>query len=417
MHVVVIGSGIVGLTTAQALLADGHAVSVVDRHAMPAMGASHANGGFLSASHCAPWAAPGMARMAMASMLTGRGPVRWKYDGTLAQVRWLLAMLRQCDAAAFSLNRERMIRLARHSRDSLRQVRHETGIGFDGHEAGSLSLISDAARQDAAKAQVAELRSHRFDAVLLDRDALLAREPGLADAQPSVVGAVLVRDDGAGDCEQFCRALREWLQTRGVQFHYGSTVERIEHSAGRFTGLRLDSGLLKAEGCVVAAGADAPALLRGIARLPVCPVKGYSFTVDVTDESAAPHGNVLDDVGRLAIARLGRRIRVAGVADVVGHDVRLEPGRQRQMLARFRQLYPRAADLSAARFWAGLRPMTSDGPPLIGATPVQGLYVNTGHGTYGWTMSCGSARLLAAIVAGRTPPVDAADYALPRPSR
>lgn len=414
MHVIVVGTGVIGLATAHALLSDGHQVTVVDREVEAARGTSQANGAFLSASHCAPWAAPGIPGMALRSLFDRQGPFHWRFDGTVAQLSWLAAMLRLCNPLSFSLNRGRMVRIGRYSRQCLDEVREATGVGFEGQATGTLLLVSDPSRLAASRAQVESLGGEGFRARLVEGPALLELEPGLADAKPSVVAGVLVEDDATGDCRQFCLGLQAWLRERGVTFIEGRAVTRLRARAGRFEALVLDRDEIAAEACVLAAGTGSARLLDGIVRLPVYPVKGYSMTLTVGETELAPRHGVLDDIGKLAIARLGSRIRVAGVAEVSGYSLAPSPTRQNQLFEGFKRLYPRAADASPPSFWAGLRPMTPDGPPLIGHTPVEGLFMNTGHGTYGWTMACGSARLLADLIAGRPTALPIDDYSLGR---
>lgn len=420
MKVLVLGAGVIGVSTAYYLHLAGHEVTVLDREAGPALGCSQANGGFLAPSYCAPWAAPGVPSMAMRNLFDRTAPFRWRPDFTLAQLRWLKAMAGQCDAAHFAVNRRRMLALGLNSRERLSDVEQATGITFERSRTGVLQLCQSANQQGKVQQQATSLKAQGFDAEWLERDAVIRMEPALALGAPALVGALCLRDEGSGRCETFTAHLAEWLRRVGVKFHWNSSVEgfALSHEGTQhlrqFCALRVNGQTLPADACVVATGADTARLLKPYMDVPVYPVKGYSMTATVIDAARAPNRAVVDERSKLAIVRLDDAIRVAAYADVVGHDRRLDPDRCAQLATDFERLYPGAIDLPSARFWAGLRPMTPDGTPIIGTTAVQGLLLNTGHGTYGWTLSCGSAKLCSDILSNHPTELPTSDYALAR---
>lgn len=423
MKIVVIGAGIVGITSAYYLSRSGHDVTVIEQNGTAAAGCSHANGGFISPSYCGPWAAPGVPTMALKALLTPHAPMRWRPDFTLRQIRWLLAMARECSADRFATNRRRMLALGTYSGRCLDEVELETGLSFERRRSGILQPCRSAAELAAAAKQEQSLRANAIDVRLLTRDEVTAREPALVANVPELTGALYLSDEGSGRCESFAPALARWLESRGVRFLWNARIKALNIETDsrtrsrRLASLCVGNQTLEADACVVAAGPDTPALLAPHLAVPIYPVKGFSMTARVIDESRAPSHAVLDPRYQLAIARFDDVVRVAGYADVVGYDSRLDEGRCRQLAEVFNSLYPGAADTQNATFWAGLRPMTPDGTPIVGACDIHGLYINAGHGTYGWTMSCGSASLLNDIIGGRQPTLPAADYALARYAR
>ena len=414
MHVIVAGAGIIGTTTAYALATRGCEVTVMDLAAHPAQGASQANGGFLSAAHCAPWAAPGVPGMALKSLWQPDAPFGFQPDFSLRQLRWLWAMYRQCNAGSFTDHRNRMMRLGVYSRKCLDDWQQHTAIACERRNQGSLLVFQDDAKVQGGQRHTQSLSDLGFDAHWLDKNAVLEIEPGLAHASTAIAGGIMVSDDASGDCEQFTQGLMQWNQSHGVGFVGNANISGFQMRGGQVQGLLVNGELHQADAYVVATGAASQQLVRPLFDLPVYPVKGYSFTAPVRDAERAPQRAVLDDVSKLAIARFAHRVRVAGVAEIAGDNLSLSTRRCQQLIKRFERLYPDAADLGQAQFWCGLRPMTPDGTPVIGATPVPGVYLNTGHGTYGWTMSCGSARLLADLMLGQSSPLRAQDYALSR---
>lgn len=412
-EVVVIGAGVIGMTTAHALLDEGHRVTVLDAEAGAARGASHANGGFLSAGFCAPWAAPGLPRHILSALVSRQGPMAWRPDFSGGQIRWLRDLFRQCTASRFVDHRARMVRLALLSRSCLRDIVDRTRITFDAQSSGAVQIMRHRPDEPVLNRRLQDFKALGVDARWCDAEQLRALEPGLSASLP-LAGGFHVKDDASGDCEQFVQKLLAWNLQRGLQFEPGVRIDALDldRSGRRLQGIRCGARRWDANAFVFAAGADSPRLLRSVLNLPVVPVKGYSVTLPAEPGSQAA-GAVIDDGSKLAVARMGRRIRLAGMAELVGHDRRIDPRRCEQLITQFESLYG-PVDRSQARLWAGLRPTTPDGTPVIGATGIKGLYLNTGHGTYGWTLACGSARLLADVIAGRPAALDPDDYAIAR---
>lgn len=413
LEVVVIGAGVIGMTTAHALLDEGHRVTLLDAETGAARGASHANGGFLSAGFCAPWAAPGLPRHILSAFLSRHGPIAWRPDFRGGQLRWLRELFRQCTASRFIDHRARMVRLALLSRSCLRDIVDHTGITFDAQSSGVLQIMRHRPAEPVLTRRLQDFKALGIDARWCEAEQLRCLEPGLSEKLP-LSGGFHVKDDASGDCEQFVQKLLAWNLQRGLQFEPGVRIDALDldRSGRRLLGIRSGTRRWDASAFVFATGADSPKLLRSMLKLPVVPVKGYSVTLPAEPDSRVV-GAVIDDTSKLAVARMGSRIRLAGMAELVGHDRRIDPGRCEQLIAHFEALYG-PVDRSRTRLWAGLRPTTPDGTPVIGATGVQGLYLNTGHGTYGWTLACGSARLLADVIAGRPAALDPDDYAIGR---
>lgn len=410
-RIVVVGGGIIGVTTAHALLSDGHEVTLLDAADGVARGASQANGGFLSAGFCAPWGMPGLPRQVLRALFDRAAPVRWRPDGSLDQLRWIGALLAQCSAGPFARHRTRMVRLALFSRACLDAVVAQTAVDFDLRRTGVLQLFRHAPAATSLRQRLNELHAFGIDAHWCEPGQVRALEPALADAV-TLAGALHVRDDSSGDCERFAQGVLDWSRAHGLRFAPATRVDALELGDGgrRLRALRSGARRWEADAFVFAAGVDTARLLRPHLRLPMVPVKGYSVTVPLADDRVAQCA-VIDDASKLAVVRLGSRVRLAGMAELVGFDRRIEPARCEQLVRQFEALYGPMPDTGRS-LWTGLRPMTPDGTPIVGATSIEGLYLNTGHGTFGWTLACGSARLLADVLGGRPTALDPAAYAL-----
>ena len=418
MRVIVLGSGVIGVTTAYHLARQGHAVTVVDRQPGPALETSHANAGQVSFGYAAPWAAPGIPLKALKWLVTRHAPllIRPRFDP--AMWTWMAQMLRNCTASRYAVNKGRMVRLAHYSRDCLQALRDEIGIRYDARQRGTLQLFRNPKQLAAAQGDIAVLERYGVPYELLDVDGCVAAEPGLSGAAHKLVGGLRLPLDETGDCHLFTTQLAERAAQLGVTFRYDTPIEALEGDASGIAGVRTALDVLEADRYVVALGSYSAALLRPLGlRLPVYPVKGYSITVPVLRPERAPVSTLMDETYKVAVTRLGDRIRVGGTAELAGFDLALHEKRREVTELVVNDLFAGAGDLSRAEFWTGLRPMTPDGTPLIGATSVPNLYLNTGHGTLGWTMSCGSARLLADLVSGRTPEIDTEGLALNRYAR
>lgn len=415
MRVLVMGAGVVGVTTAYYLGSSGHEVTVVDRQAEPALETSFANAGEVSPGYASPWAGPGVPVKAIKWLLMKHGPlvIRPKLDP--AMFAWLIKMLRNCTSARYAVNKSRMIPLAEYSRDCLRALRAETGIKYDERSLGTLQLFRSQGQLDHTAGDIAVLKQYGVPYEVLDRDGCVGAEPALAAVKQRIAGGLRLPQDETGDCHMFTQALAARAAKLGVQFRLETMIERLTTDASRITGVATSAGLLQADAYVMALGSWSPRLLRPIGiSIPVYPVKGYSITVPITDPDAAPVSTVMDESYKVAITRLGDRIRVGGTAEVSGYSSQLHPARRATLDQSLTDLFPRGGNTAKATFWSGLRPMTPDGPPVIGATRYANLHLNTGHGTLGWTMACGSGRVLADLLSGRRPDIETAELAMDR---
>lgn len=415
MKVIVLGSGVVGVTTAYYLAKGGRDVTVVDRQPGPALETSYANAGEVSPGYASPWAGPGVPIKAIKWLLMKHGPlvIRPRLDPRMWI--WLAQMLRNCTSARYAVNKARMVRLAEYSRDCLRALRSETGISYDERSRGTLQLFRSAKQLDAIEGDIVVLKRFGVPFELLDKTGCVAAEPALAAVRDKIAGGLRLPGDETGDCHMFTQSLARLAADLGVRFLYNTTIDRLSVEAGRISNVATSAGPLTADAYVVALGSYSPLLLRplGIAA-PIYPVKGYSITLPITKPEAAPVSTVMDETYKIAITRLGDRIRVGGTAELGGYNDRLYASRRATLEHSVRDLFPHGGDLAKATFWTGLRPMTPDGPPVIGPTPIPNLYLNTGHGTLGWTMACGSGRLLADLLSGRRPEIEARDLAISR---
>jgi D-amino-acid dehydrogenase len=415
MKIVVLGSGVVGVTSAWYLAQAGHEVTVIDRQAASGMETSFANAGQVSPGMSAPWAGPDTPRKAVSWLLMRHSPlVVWPLLDP-AFLRWVGAFLGNCNAAAYARNKGRMVRLAEYSRDKLRDLRHVTGIAYDDRQRGLLQLFRTRAQADHVGDDTSVLDTLGVPYSVLDRAACVAHEPALAGVTEKFVGGLLLPGDETGDAHLFTQRLAALAAAAGVVFSMGTVIERLLTSGGAISGVVTDKGTVVADRYVVALGSYSAALLRPLGiGLNVYPVKGYSITLPVVDESAAPVSTVMDETFKVAITRLGDRIRVGGTAELAGYSTRLREKRRETLVHSVTDLFPHGGDVSKATFWTGLRPMTPDGPPVIGPTKYENLWLNTGHGTLGWTMSCGSGALLADLMSGTRPNIEHADLSLAR---
>jgi D-amino-acid dehydrogenase len=418
MRVAVLGSGVIGVTTAYYLAEAGHEVVVLDRQAGPALETSFANAGEISPGYASPWAAPDIPLKAMKWLFMRYSPLVVRPRADPYMLAWMLAILRNCTAARYARNKARMVRLAAFSREMLIKLRADTGIQYDQRMRGTLQLFRTQHQLDGMAKDVAVLRSGGVAFEILDRQGCIGAEPGLAFAREAFVGGLRLPDDETGDCFQFTNALADMAAAKGVQFRFETKIEAIETDTGGVAAIRTSRGATKADAYVVALGSFSPALVRPLGiRLPVYPVKGYSITAPVIQEGWAPVSTVMDETYKVAITRLGDRIRVGGMAEVSGFSATLPTSRRATLVRSMGSLFPEAGDLKAARFWSGLRPMTPDGPPVIGGTAIPNLFLNTGHGTLGWTMACGSGQVLADIISGRQTAIDVEDLSIRRYTR
>ncbi|MEI9423871.1 D-amino acid dehydrogenase [Mesorhizobium sp. Cs1299R1N1] len=407
MKIMVLGSGVIGVTTAYYLAEAGHEVTVIDRQKGPALETSFANAGEISPGYASPWAGPGIPLKAVKWLLMKHGPlvVRPAFDPHMWT--WLVKMLRNCTAERYAINKSRMVPLAEYSRDTLKALREATGIAYDERTQGTLQLFRTQKQLDGTSGDVEVLKKYGVPYEILDSNGCIAAEPALAGVRDKFVGGLRLPHDETGDCKMFTDRLTELCVARGVKFEYDVTIWRVIRSRNRVANLSTSKGFKTADAYVMALGSYSAGLMRRMKRpIPVYPVKGYSITVPIKDAAAAPVSTVMDETYKVAITRLGDRIRVGGTAEISGFDLRLHESRRRTLEHSVGDLFPGAGAMREATFWCGLRPMTPDGPPLIGRTELSNLFLNTGHGTLGWTMACGSAKVLADIMSNRVPDID-----------
>jgi len=407
MKVIVLGSGVIGVTCAWYLAAAGHEVTVVDRQPAPGLETSYGNAGEVSPGYSAPWAGPGVPVKAIKWLLMQHRPLVIRPHLDMHLIRWGLAMLRNCTAARYELNKGRMVRLAEYSRDCLRDLRTTTGIAYDQRMQGTLQLFRTQQQLDGTGADIEVLQRYGVPFELLDAAGCIRHEPALARVRDKFVGGLRLPGDETGDCFKFTQNLAALAAQRGATFRQDTTIEGLAQAGGRITGVVTSAGTLTADAYLLALGSHSPTLLAPLGiRVPVYPVKGYSITVPITDTGGAPESTVMDETHKVAVTRLGDRIRVGGTAELAGYTLRLHEARRRTLEHVVSDLFPAGGDVARAEFWCGLRPMTPDGTPVVGGTKLPNLYLATGHGTLGWTMAAGTGRLMADLISGRVAQIE-----------
>jgi D-amino-acid dehydrogenase len=413
MRILVLGAGLIGTSSAWFLAEDGHEVIVVDRQPGPARETSFANGGQISTSHAEPWANPATPLRILKWLGREDAPLLWRLRADPAQWAWGLRFLRECCPQRTRENIRAILALALDSRMRVKQLRRELGLEYDCRERGILHFYTDPAEFERAIPQAALMREYGCERVVKSTAECLAIEPALAGARMPIVGGTYTAEDESGDAHTFTSALATQCEARGVTFRYDAAITGIDLAGGRFQSIRLAGGeSLVADACVIALGSYSPLLLQPLGlRIPVYPAKGYSVTIPLPDASTGPTVSLTDDGAKLVYSRLGNRLRVAGTAEFAGHDLNINPARLAPLLRRVREIFP-ALEVRAEAIepWTGLRPATPSNVPLIGATSHTGLYLNTGHGTLGWTMAAGSGRLIADMISGRGTAIDSSPY-------
>ena len=421
--VLVLGSGVVGVASAYYLAKQGMEVTVIDRQPAPGLETSFANAGQISPGYSAPWAAPGIPLKGLKWMFQRHAPLSIRPDGSRWQLQWMAKMLRNCTSARYEMNKERMVRLAEYSRDCLDLLRASTHIQYEARTLGTLQVFRTQKQLDAAQQDIEILKRCGVDYELLDRAGCAIAEPALARVNEKLVGGLRLPKDQTGDCQLFTTNLAQAARELGVQFRQDVMIKRIIKQQGKITGVVIEANgkedILQADQYVVALGSYSRELMQALQiDIPVYPVKGYSLTIPVLDAYASPVSTVMDETYKVAITRFDQRIRVGGMAELAGFDLSLNPKRRETLEMVVNSLFPDAGDIANAIFWTGLRPMTPDGTPIIGRASQQSglsnLWLNTGHGTLGWTMACGSGQVLADLLAERTPAIRADDLNLAR---
>jgi D-amino-acid dehydrogenase len=412
MHVIVLGAGLLGVTSAYFLRQLGAEVTVVDRQATPAAETSFANGGQISVSHAEPWANPSAPFKVLKWLAKEDAPLLFRLRADLRQWLWTLQFLRECTPARTRRNIERIVRLGTYSREVLRQLRRDIGIDYDQRTQGILHFYTSQKELEAAEGPAAQMRALGCDRVVITADEAVRIEPALRHIRAKLAGATYTSQDESGDANRFARELVEHCQADGVRFLMSHTVTALRAAAGRLEHVEATDSegrfqFLRADAYVVALGSLSPIYLRPLGiRLPIYPAKGYSVTMPVRDRTRAPEVSLTDDEYKLVFSRLGERLRIAGTAELNGYDRDLNRVRCVAIVRRTEELFPGAGDTERAQFWTGLRPATPSNVPLIGRSKLPNLYLNTGHGTLGWTHACGSGKSIARIISGLTPEVE-----------
>ena len=424
MHIVILGSGVIGTTAAYYLAKSGHQVTVIDRQEGPGLETSYANAGEISPGYSSPWAGPGVPLKAIKWMLMQHSPLVIRPMLDWKMWRWGLMMLRNCTDLRYRVNKSRMVPIAEYSRDCMKALRAETGIEYDDRAQGTLQLFRTQQQLDDTAKDIEVLKQYDVPFELLDRDGFVRHEPALALTRDKFVGALRLPNDETGDCFMFTQAIAKMAAAMGVTFRYGVTVNALQRErervgmSGRVAALYTSAGIIEGDVYIAALGSYTPFLLRPIGiDLPVYPIKGYSITVPITDPGFAPESTIMDESHKIAVTRLGSRIRAGGTAEISGFSLELRPARRATLEHVVSDLFPRGGDVSKATFWCGLRPMTPDGTPVIGPTEYSNLWIASGHGTLGWTMAAGTGQLLADWISGRQTAIDTTELTIDRYSR
>lgn len=398
MRVIVLGSGVIGVASAYYLAQQGASVTVLDRQAGPAEETSFGNAGQISPGYSTPWAAPGIPFKAVKWMFQHHAPLAINMDGSMWQLQWMAQMLKNCNPQSYAINKERMTRVAEYSRDCLRDLRKATGIHYENRSKGTLQVFRNEAQLEAVERDIQVLKECGVDYELLLKEDLAKVEPALAFAQDKLVGGLHLPNDETGDCYLFTNALANLAKNMGVDFKFNQSVEKLVVEGDEIKGVVVDGKVLTADRYVLAFGSYSRDFLKPLnLDLPVYPVKGYSLTIPIVDPAFAPQSTVLDETYKIAITRFDERIRVGGMAELSGYNHGLNENRRATLQMVTQDLFP-GGDMQQATFWTGLRPMTPDSTPIIGATRFSNLFLNTGHGTLGWTMACGSGKLISDLV-------------------
>ena len=392
MKVAVLGAGIIGTATAWFLRQQGHEVRVIDRREAPGLETSFANGGQISADHAAPWAKPGIPLQALKWMMHEDSPLLFRLRADPAQWRWGLSFLRHCTAERFRENAARLQRLGRYSRDQLRALTRATGLQYDRVGRGILVLYTG---------------GRRFEPGWKTPGECVAIEPAVASLKDRLVGGNYLPEDESGDAYKFTIGLAKLCEAKGIGFDFGIDIQGFVRENGKITGIRTSKQVIQADAYVLALGSYSPLLARPLGiDLPIYPLKGYSVTMPVKNPAAAWTVSLSDDAHKLVLSRLGDRLRIAGTAELNGYNTEMNTVRCEAIVRRVMQLFPEAGDPSRAEYWTGLRPATPSNLPCVGATKYENLFLNTGHGTLGWTLACGSGRIVADLISGRRPEIE-----------
>jgi len=407
MTTVVLGAGVVGTATAWYLRKAGHEVVLVERQAEAAMETSWGNGGVIHASEVEPWSQPGMPTKIIKWLGKENAPLLLRYSAIPHMLRWGIDFARNCTPERFRANATSNLHLALHSLKSLQEIGAETGIDYDRATRGVLKIYRSKESLDGAQRSTDYLAQHGLLYERVDPERCVDLEPALRDTKPTLAGALYFARDEVGDSNKFTQGLAAAAAARGVQCRFGETVERIETSGGRVRAVITNKGRIAADIVVAALGSfTAPLLAKNGVRVPIYPVKGVSITFKRAGWNTAPALPVIDDSKLFGLIPIGDRMRISGSAEITGYDATPATARAEAIVANASFTFPemkRHFDIAKSRVWAGLRPVSPSGTPIIGETRIGGLWVNAGHGHLGWTLSCGSGRVIADLIEGRNP--------------
>ncbi|WP_441004545.1 D-amino acid dehydrogenase [Pseudocolwellia agarivorans] len=416
MKVLVLGSGVIGVTSAWYLAKSGHDVTVVDRQPSVANETSFANAGQISPGYSAPWAAPGIPAKAIKWLMQELAPLKISTrDLDMETLLWMTKMVANCNSKDYHINKSRMMRVAEYSRNCLRDLRNEINIEYEHRTQGTLQLFRTKSQVKSSKKDIQVLNECGVDHQILTPDQCLAYEPALKHTINKVVGGIRLPNDETGNCHMFVTELAKECEKLGVKFVMNTDIKKLNKQGDEITSVTTDKGEFTADAYLMALGSYSTHMLADIGiKVPVYPVKGYSLTIPIEDYSAAPESTIMDETYKVAITRLGDQIRVGGTAEITSYNLALTEKRRKNIEFSVADLFPHAADLAKADFWTGLRPMTPDGTPILGKTNIENLFLNTGHGTLGWTMSLGSAKFISDIISCKPPDIDDSGLSIAR---
>ena len=407
MKVVVLGAGIIGTTSAYFLAKQGHEVTVIDRQDSVSMETSHANAGCLSYGFTSPWASPGLPFSVLKWVLTGRSPLIINPNMSVETVKFLYRMFKNCNSRSYEINKSRMLRVANYSQKALLEIETDFDLYYEQKKQGSLQLFWDLKEIEKTQKDIAILDKFNINSQLLSAEECVKIEPGLRYVKNKLAGGIQFMDDFTGNCYLFSTEVYKKCVEMGVNFEFNTEIKSLQISNDKIASVSTDSGEIKADCYSVSLGSYSTKILSKIGiEIPIYPVKGYSITLPVLSNEDAPQSTIMDEKNKIAITRLGDRIRVAGMAHLTDFDKNLRTKSLDSLMSGLDLLFPKSYESSKeTNFWTGFRPSTPDGTPIIGPTPFNNLFLNTGHGTLGWTMSAGSGKLLANLVSGIDPEI------------
>lgn len=412
MKVLVLGAGVIGVTSAWYLAKAGHDVSVIDRRADVALETSYGNAGGLCPSFAGPWAAPGMPLKAVKWMFQPSAPLKIRPKMNVHQWNWLTALVANCTRSKFQSNKATMQRIAHYSQTCLNELCQETALTFDNQSRGVLQIFQTSSELQNAHLSAAVLARLGVEHQIVDALEAKIIEPALEQSDVDISGGLFLPNDETGDSHIFCNRLVDLLKPMGVCFHFDTLITKILPEKDQITKVCTNRGDFEADAFVVALGPEVASMMRPLdIHLPVYPVKGYSITGHLLDnepgnDTSAPRSSIMDEHNKIMVTRLGNRLRAAGFAEIAGFDKTLSKPAIASLIKSTKALFPRAINYDTCEIWTGFRPMTPDGPPRLGKTQYRNLYLNAGHGSNGWTQACGASKIVADIVSGVSPDID-----------